>query len=241
MNRLTIVKRLESMNISVFTPSQISALFDKNIGTTRVLLSRLAQERILVRVKRGEYCLPSTNVLSIASNMYPLSYVSLWATFEYYGTTTQSPQVIDVINIDTSRTRTLSLEGGQFKLRFIKTQKSFMYGIEKISLDGKTTFIAEKEKAIIDGLYFNEYVPLGEVTEAIRSGVNVNKAIQYANMSKKQVIMKRLGYLLSQEGFDCDPGDFHDVSDTFILLDPSFSRRGTYDSTWHVIDNRRGK
>jgi len=239
MNKLTIVKRLESLNMGVFTTSHASALFDKNIESTRVLLSRLAKEGILTRVKRGYYCLPSTNVLSVASNIYPPSYVSLWAAFEYYGTTAQSPQVIDIINSDKSSRRKLSLETGHFELRFVKTHTSFIYGIEKVYLDGKTTFIAEKEKAIIDGLVFNEYVPLGEVTEAIRDGVNVERAIKYADMSEKQVVMKRLGYLLSQEGLDCDPVDFRDLSDTFVLLDPSFSRVGTYDSKWHVIDNRR--
>lgn len=236
-----IVKRLESLNMGVFTPSHISALFDKNIESTRVLLSRLAKEGILTRVKRGVYCLPSTNVLSVASNIYSPSYVSLWAAFEYYGTTTQSPQIIDIINADKSGRRELSLEGGQFTLRFVKTYTSFIYGIEKVYLDGKTAFIAEKEKAIIDGLFFNEYVPLDEVTNAIRDGVKVEKAIQYAEMSEKQVVMKRLGYLLSHEGFDCDPDDFCDLSDTFVPLDPSFSRGGTYDSTWHIIDNRREK
>ncbi|MFW6141888.1 MAG: type IV toxin-antitoxin system AbiEi family antitoxin domain-containing protein [Candidatus Saliniplasma sp.] len=237
MDKLTIIKRLESSSLAVFTTSQASALFDKGIESTRVLLSRLAKQGILVRVKRGHYCLPSTNALSVVSNIYTPSYVSLWAAFEHYGTTTQSPRVIDVINTTKSGKRELSLEEGRFESRFVKTHESFLYGIEKTYLDGKATFIAEKEKAVIDGLLFNEYVPLGEVQEAIEDGIDIDKAIGYAERAEKQVVKKRLGYLLDQAGFDCDPERFGDLSDTYVPLDPSFTRKGKYDAKWHIIDN----
>lgn len=100
--------------------------------------------------------------MSVISNLYTPSYVSLWAAFEHYGTTTQSHQVIDVINTNKSGRQKLSLHEGRFESRFVKTDESLLYGIEKIYLDGKVTFIAEKEKAVIDSLLFNEYVPLGE-------------------------------------------------------------------------------
>lgn len=234
-----MVKRLESSKIAVFTTSQISTILDKDIENTRVLLSRLEKEGTLSRVKRGHYCLPSTPVLTVASNIYTPSYVSLWAAFEHHGTTTQSPRIIDVININKSARRGLSLEEGDYELRFVKTDRSYIYGIEKKLLDGKTAFIAEKEKAIVDGLLFNEYVPLDEVIEAIRSGVEKDKVMRYAKMSEKKVAMKRLGFLLNEEGFECDPTDFGGLSDTYVPLDPSLERRGKYDPTWRVIDNRR--
>ncbi len=238
MNKLNIVKKLKSSSMAVFTPSNIAAFFDKNIESARVLLSRLTKEGILVRVKRGFYCLPSTNVLSVASNVYPPCYVSLWAAFEHYGTTTQSPRIIDVINPNKSRKTRISLEEGVFTLRFVKTQRSLIYGIKKVYLDGKIAFIAEKEKAIVDGLMFNKYIPIGEIVEAIKDDVYVDRLVEYAQRSKKQVVMKRLGYLLDQEGFRCHPDDFQELSDTFIPLVPSFPRRGSYDSKWYVIDNR---
>lgn len=231
-----MVKKLEYSNLSVFTPSQISALFKINIESARGSLSRMAEEGTLVRVKRGHYCLPSSPVFSVASNLYPPSYISLWSAFEYYGTTTQSPRVVDVINSQKSGQFELSLEVGKFLLRFVKTRESFLYGIDKIYIDGNTTFIADREKAIIDGLIFTDYVPFGEVVEAIKDGIDVEKAMMYAERSGKQVVMKRLGYLLSQEGFDVDPIC---LSDTYVPLDPSFPRRGSYHTGWRVIDNRR--
>ncbi len=234
-----MVKKLESSRLAIFTPNQISTLLDKSIESTRVLLSRLAKKGILSRVKRGHYCLPSTPVLSAASNLYSPSYVSLWAAYDHYGTTTQSPRIIDVINTFKSGKIGLSLESGDYELRFIKTDESLIYGIEKVLLEGKTAFIAEKEKSVVDGLLFNEYVPLGEVIEVIRDGVDIEKAIRYAKKSGRIVAMKRLGFLLSEENYECKPTDFGDLSDTFVPLDPSLSRRGRYDPTWRVIDNRK--
>lgn len=238
MDKLTTVRRLESLRVAVFTPSQVSALLDKDIAGTRVMLSRLARDGVLIRVKRGYYCLPSAPVLSVASSIYSPSYVSLWAAFDYYGTTTQSPQVIDVMNTDHSGKRELSIEEGEFTLRFVRTKESFIYGVDKVYLNGKAAFIADKEKAVVDGLLFNKYLPLNEVVEAISDGVEVEVAIEYANRSGKQVVMKRLGYLLDQGGFHCSPDDFDGLSDTYVPLDPTFPRRGNYDPEWRVIDNR---
>ncbi len=239
MDKLTAVRRLESLRVAVFTPSQVSALLGKDIAGTRVMLSRLTKDGVLIRVKRGHYCLPSAPVLSVASSIYSPSYVSLWAALDYYGTTTQSPKVIDVMNTDYSGKRGLSIEEGKFTLRFVRTKESFIYGVDKVYLADKAALIADKEKAVVDGLLFNRYLPLNEVVEAIRDGVEVRVAIVYANRSGKQVAMKRLGYLLSQEGFHCSPDDFHGLSDTYVPLDPTFPRKGDYDSEWRIIDNRR--
>lgn len=237
MDRLTLVKRLESSSIPVFTPSQISTISDQTIESARVLLSRLAHEGTMVRVKRGHYCLPSSNILSVASGIYSPSYVSLWAAFEYHGTTTQSPRIIDVINTHRSGTWELSLETGRYRLRFIKTRGSLLYGMDKVYMDGKTAFIARKEKAVVDGLLFNDYIPLGEVVEAIKDGIDGKQAMEYARRCGKHVVIKRLGYLLSQEGIELDPME---LSETYVPLDPSFPRRGTYDPKWRVIDNTAG-
>jgi len=239
MDKLSFVKRLESSNMSVFTIAQISSVLHKNIESTRVLLSRFTKEGVLVRIKRGRYCLPSAHILSVSTNIYPPSYVSLWAAFEYYGTTTQSPQIIDIINPYTSSKEKIRLEDGFFTVRFIKTQKSFIYGIRKVYINGKTAFIAEKEKAIIDGLIFHRYIPLDEIVETLRDGVDVTRLIAYAAQSNKQAIMKRLGYLLNQQGSNCNPNDFYGLTNTFVPLNPSLPLKGTYDSTWHIIDNRR--
>ena len=237
MNRLSVVKSLEAQEIPVLSTQQIGILLGMNTESVSVLLSRLVKDGVLTRVQRGYYSLPSTDVRAIASGIYPPSFVSLMAAFEYYGTTTQSPRIIDVINPIFSGMLPISLENGKYIIRFIKTKESLIYGFRREYFNNKIGFMAEKERAVIDGLLFSRYVPLGEVVSAIRSGVNIDKVIKYAKKANKQTLMKRLGYLLSSEGVDISPEDFGITSDTYVGLEASLPKRGRYDKKWRVIVN----
>ena len=200
MNDLQLVKTLEKAKSTVFSTQQLSVILGRDLASATVRLNRLVNKGVLIRIIRGYYSLPSSNVLSLASNMYSPSYISLYSAFEYYGTTTQSPKTIDVINTITSKKISLSIESGDFGIRFIKTKPLMMFGYKKINQNGKEITIAEKEKSIIDGLLFSEYVPLDEIYSCIVSGIDYKKTIEYAKKTKRQTVLKRLGYLLSYAG-----------------------------------------
>ncbi len=237
MNDLDLVKTLEKSRLTVFTTQQLSAILGNNISSTAVRLNRLVKKGVLIRIIQGKYILPSADILSVASNIYSPSYVSLYSAFEYYKTTTQSPRVVDVINTITSKQRTISLEEGEFILRFVKTTPSLMFGYKKHIINGKELIIVEKEKAILDGLHFSTYVPLDEVYSCLQSGIDQKKIITYAKKIHHQSIYKRLGYLLSQAQIPCSRSQFPPLSSTYIPLDPLLPRRGTYDNTWRIIIN----
>lgn len=227
---------LERGQLAVYTTQQLAVKM--KIAPATVRLNRLVKKGVLVRVIRGRYTLSSADILATASGMYLPSYVSLLAAFEHYGTTTQSPRVIDVVNPLQSCQISLELESGRFDVRFIKVNKLLMYGYNKIYRAGKAAMIAEKEKAIIDSLILSKYVPLDDIAACIRSDINHKKAIEYARRTGRQSIMKRLGYLFSNEGIACSPDNFSILSKTYVPLDPRHPRRGRYDQKWRVIVNR---
>lgn len=237
MNDLELVKKLEKTKLTVFSTQQLSVFLGMNTTSTVVRLNRLVKKGVLLRLIRGKYVLPSSDVLALASNIYSPSYASLYSAFEHYGTTTQSPRIIDVINTTTSKTLTISLEKGKFDLRFIKTNPTLMFGYMKINQNGKEIIIAEKEKAIIDGLLFPDYVPLDELLLCILSGIDHKKIIEYAKKTRRQTVLKRLGYLLSKAGIKISNKQFPSLSSTYIALDPNLPRRGRYDKKWRVIIN----
>ncbi|MFQ6107760.1 MAG: hypothetical protein ACE5QF_09305 [Thermoplasmata archaeon] len=237
MDRLSIVKAMESHQMPVFTTQQFAALVGSNVSSASVLLSRLVKARIVTRVLRGRYALPSTNALAVATGIYVPSYVSLWAAFEYHGTTTQSPRIIDVINPIHSGSRRLHLEDGRYVLRFIKTASRLVFGFRKEYLAGRVAFIAEKERAVVDGLLFPGYVPLGEVVSAVESGVDGRKTLEYARRTGKQAVLKRTGYLLSAVGTGAPSIDPEELSHTYVPLDPALPRRGKHDPKWRVVVN----
>lgn len=238
MDDVALIRTLEKGQLSVFTTQQLAVEMSMDISSATVRLNRLVKKGVLQRVMRGRYVLPSVDIIALASNIYTPSYVSLLAAFAYYGTTTQSPKVIDVINPIRSYTLPIKLEKGNFEIRFIKVQPNFIYGYTKFLSDGNAVLIAEKEKAIVDSLLFPQYINLDEAAVCIIEGIDKKKAIEYAIRTKRQSVMKRLGYLLSTKDILCDTKDFPKLSDTFVPLDPRLPRRGKYDKIWRVIINR---
>lgn len=229
---------LEDEQSSVLTTQQLAVLMGMNAKSAAVKLNRLVARGVLVRVIRGRYTLPSTNILAISSAIYPPSYVSLLAAFEYHGTTTQSPRIIDIINTIYSGQINLELETGRFIIRFVKVIPSLIFGFEKIFLNGNVALIAEKEKAIIDSLLLPGYVPIDETAACIRSQINHKKALEYAKRTGRQSVIKRLGYMLSVEGIDSSPEYLAGLSKTYVPLDPALPRRGKYNKKWHIIVNK---
>lgn len=237
MNRLELVKRLDSQQSAVFTRQQFTSLIGKFPDYASVKLSRLVKDKTFVRIMQGRYCLPNSNPLCVASGLSFPSYVSLWSALEHHGATTQMPRIIEVVNTAYSGKLHLELECGSYELSLIKTKPSWIFGMEKEMLEGKTALIADKERTIIDGLLFSGRVPIDEVFHAISTGVQKNKLIDYGKNIGKQSLMKRLGYLMSSAGLRCEPPDFGSLTGTYVPLDTLNPRRGRYDSIWHVIVN----
>ena len=237
MDRLSIVKKLETQQVSVYTRQQFAAALGLDNDYAAVLLSRMVDDDVIVRIMRGKYCLPDTSILCIASCIYPPSYVSLWKAYEYYGTTTQMPIRTDVICTKRPHTIHLNMETGRFKIRFIKAHPSKIFGFRKERIDGKIAFIAEKERAVIDGLQYMNYLPLSETYEAISIGIDPRRVIDFARRIGIQTVMKRTGFLLEKAGFPCSTKSFGKLSKTYIPLDPALPKRGKYDSKWKIIEN----
>jgi predicted transcriptional regulator of viral defense system len=238
MDALGITRMLEEHRAPVLTTQQMSALLEMEPASATVRLHRLARDGAIVRVMRGRYCLPSVHPLAVASGLYIPSYVSLLAAFEYHGTTTQSPRVIDVINTRRSGTVSVTLDAGTYDITFVHLPPSLIYGLERVRVGGKDAFVASRERAIVDGLMLPGNVPLDETVACLRSGVDVGRMVDYARRTGRQVVVKRLGHLLTSEGIEFDGAALGEISSTYVPLDPSFPRRGVHDPHWRVIRNR---
>jgi predicted transcriptional regulator of viral defense system len=238
MDPLGVTRLLEDHRTPVVTAQQLATLLDMDQRSASVKLHRLARDRALVRVMRGRYCLPSVHPICVASGIYSPSYVSLLMAFQYHGTTTQSPRAMDVINTVRSGALDVELDAGRYAVRFIKLSSALVYGHDRVSIGGKEAMVASKERAVVDGLLLPGRVPLDETVECLRSGIEVSKVVDYARRTGRQVVIKRLGHLLSEEGLDFDAGQLGEVTGTYVPIDPAFPRRGRYDSRWRVIVNR---
>lgn len=237
MNDLEVHRKLSDFEIPVFTIGQLKAVFGKDYNGTVVKLNRLVNKGVLIRVMRGMYSLPTTDPLCISSFIERPSYVSLWAALRYHRLTNQSPRIIDVINVKRSEKYTLNHHDGKFELRFIKTRPDRMFGYLRKNIGGHSCFIADAEKTIVDCLLYPLKIPMEETIEAVHKGMDLGKLIDYTNRIGKQSLKKRMGYLLERSGFDVKQKMFGKLSLTFVRLDPSGERRGTYDRKWHILQN----
>ncbi|MCK5772276.1 MAG: type IV toxin-antitoxin system AbiEi family antitoxin domain-containing protein [Thermoplasmata archaeon] len=237
MNDLEIHRKLSGFEVPLFTISQLEAVFGTDYNGTVVKLSRLVNKGVLIRVLRGMYSLPDTDPLCILSFIENPSYISLWAALRYHGLTDQSPRIIDVINARRSENIALDHYEGKFEMRFIRTRPDRMFGYSRENIGGHSCFMADAEKTIVDCLLYPSNIPMEETIDALHEGMDLGKLIDHTNRIGKQSLKKRMGYLLERSGFDVRPEMFGKLSSTYVRLDPSGERRGTYDRKWHILQN----
>jgi predicted transcriptional regulator of viral defense system len=238
MDALRVSRMLDGHRAPVFTTQQMSVILDMQPDSAAVRLPRMATAGAIVRLMRGRYCLPSVHPLAVASGLYVPSYVSFLAAFEYHGTTTQSSRVIHVMNTRRSGTISVTLDAGPYDVTFVHLPPSLIYGLERVRVGGKDAFVASKERAIVDGLMLPGNVPLDETVACLRSDVDVSRLVDLSLRTGRQVVVKRLGHLLTAEEITFDKSALGRISDTFVPLDPSFPRRGEHDPEWRIIRNR---
>jgi predicted transcriptional regulator of viral defense system len=181
---LVVADALQEKGIAVFTPQEFSRFFKTSPRQTRYFLETYTKRSFLVRLKKNLYALkmklPSEEI--IANALYKPSYLSLEYVLSRHGIIPES--TYSITSVTTRATADFSTLGKEFLYRKIKKAAYTGYLPEKI--DGKTIFIAEPEKALIDYLYF---VSLGRKTLNSRldvSRLNKKKALVYAKLYQRK-------------------------------------------------------
>ena len=172
-------------NIPVFTTKQISALIDDE-RYTKIYLHRLLKRKLIIKLKRGSYTVHDDPVI-YASHIYYPSYISLLYAFQYHGTTTQLPKLIEVMTFR---------KDSIMNIEFIKTEN--LWGYQGLRYLDFRIFIADLEKAIIDAIV-TERVPFDEIQRAIQ-GCDINKLEEYILRTNHSTI-KKVGYVCEVSGY----------------------------------------
>jgi predicted transcriptional regulator of viral defense system len=222
----------------------------------RKLLSRLARQGLLTRVKRGQYILPAK--LPPGERWNPGEYVllaglmqSLGAkyqvggpnAFQAYGLDTQVPNLIYVYNDRLSGRRSV----GGLPFVFIKVASRRLGGavIQQLP-DGGTFWRAGLPRTLMDAVYdwprFNtlprafHWIREQSQDSAVRKELAL-AAMTYGNIATR----KRIGYLLESLGYSSLARTLlRSVArnPSLIPFDPSRPSRGRTVRRWGLIDNR---
>jgi predicted transcriptional regulator of viral defense system len=218
-----------------------------------MFISRLIKKRVLQPIKRGFYkyvpLIYTSSGLGVNNFIVPglffpkknyyIGYSSLYNT---YGFSEQIFQNTYVLN--TSFSATKEIDGSTYE--FIKVSDKYLYGTEERDVaDGKTIW-SDKERTLIDLIYFPE--PVGGLKQALKilervienKECEIKKFIEYVVRFPNIKTRKRIGWTLEKIGINTNELELLANSIKNTALTPFYGvkdRTGKIDKKWRAILN----
>ena len=199
---------LEEKDQSVFTTDDAKKILKTTDSSVWGILNGLAYKKRIQKIERGRYLLIPAKAGTdgywaedswiIVPHLIDTYYVGFWTAMNFWDMTEQIPHTVFVAT--TKRKRNLEFGGQRFEFVTLSSKKFFGFTEEKAD-EGKFFNISTREKTIVDGLMHPEYCGgIPEVTKAmwnIRKDIDWQLVYEMAEKVKINVVLKRLGYLLS--------------------------------------------
>jgi len=180
LNWIYVEKKIADSGLVLFTPVDLKRILDVSRISVRFFLTRYTKKGAVTKLRRGLYAL-SNNIpseLEIANALLRPSYVSLTFALAHYHIIPEMTYV--VTSVTTRPTYRFEVLDREFRYHRIKKAAFTGYIPEKIG--GKTILIAEKEKALVDHLYFAGRKVYTINTRLNISSLNKEKVYRYAEL-----------------------------------------------------------
>lgn len=199
---------LEGDGTSVFTTDDAKDILKTTDSSVWHILNRLVRKNRIERIERGRYLLiPAVAGMDGYWSEYPWVivprlvdsyYVGFWTAMNFWDMTEQIPYTVFVAT--TKRKQNMEYCGQRFEFVTLAEKKFFGFVEEKSG--GRDPFnVSSEEKTIVDGLMHSEYCGgMVEVTKAMwnaRKSVDWQTVLEMAERVEIDVVLRRLGYLLS--------------------------------------------
>jgi predicted transcriptional regulator of viral defense system len=179
-------EKLLRLNLPVFTLREALRILSLGYDTGRMQISRWVRMRYLIRLKNGLYALKGLldrgeiSEYYIANRLYVPSYVSLESALNFYNLI---PEIaFSVTSISSKPTRKFQVEQTSYLYRSVQPRYFTGYVIEKER--GFSIRIAEKEKAVVDYLYFTIIEKTSPLERLTLKGLDQKKMHGYASLVK---------------------------------------------------------
>lgn len=181
---IQIREELLKRNTHIFTGQEFRRIFQTSAQSTKYFLETQVKKGLFLRLKQGIYTL-KTDLPSeeeIANALYKPSYISFEYALAYWNLIPE--MVYAVTSATTKPTRLFDISGKAFSYRTIKKEAFTGYSLNKIG--DKKFLIAEKEKALVDYLYFVSLKKSSENDRLETKGFNKEKIIFYSALFKNK-------------------------------------------------------
>ena len=248
-----LITRLYEENKPIFIIPDVRMILQKDYNETTDLLSELVKRKIITRLKSGKFLIIPQEVGDVDSyigNWYVAAkeivnsshyYIGFYSAANYWGMLTQPLLKIFVA----SPKRQIVPQEMKGKLIFVFVKEKFIWGIKKEWLTKtQKVRISDLEKTIVDCLAYPRYC--GGITEIakglwiVKDKIDYKKLINYVNRYDKNVIAKRLGYILEilkiGKSYVLEELKKY-VKDRYDLFDPTLHVKRHNKNNWRLIDN----
>jgi len=197
MKYIDLISELKKNKLIVFSLRDIENLFpEENLKTLKNNLSRWVKMDYLQRLRKNlyEFIEPgsesSISDLYVGNKLYIPSYISLETALSIYSLI---PDIAaQVTSLTTLPTREFKNRHGLFFYR--SCQKKAFTGYKLMQFEGVKILIADKEKALVDFIYFSlrQKEPLNFDEERVERGfikkLNWSKALRYARLFNNRTV-----------------------------------------------------
>ena len=226
-------KILDEYNLFIFTLNDVVKITNQKKEVVKDFLSNQIKKNRIYRLKKNYYSfIKIMNKFQIA-NIYSNSYIGLNSALEFYGTTTQRYNNLELISKKSAREQTIN----DIKIQKHKVQEKLFFGYEREIVENIDFFVSNIEKTIIDCVYFSNKVYLSETREFIRQKkeqIDLTKLSKYLKQINSKVLNKRIGYLLELEGIELKNLK---INNKYEKLNNKIKNKGTKNKKWKLIIN----
>ena len=249
-----VIKHFNDLNKPAFTLDEAYLLLKMSTkDAVKKLMRDMIKRGLLLRLKEGIYwIIPyEQEPKSYFPNWHMIAkylvgdadyYIGYYSAMEIHSLITQ-PSLVERIVVN-KQIRPTILKIESIKFQFIYHNKNHFFGNKKIWIDGfNKVNCSDLEKTFIDGLYKPDYAGgIVEIAKALyksKDKIDYQKLYHYCERFKTQSVIKRLGFLLELlEINNPISGSLQRIkSDSYILLEPSYEKKGKSISKWNVLQN----
>jgi len=248
-----VIARLSYEKVSLVTKEQFDRWFGFDEALRKQIIFRLKKKGILTAIKRGVYFYSplesgpagsNINEFLIPSIFFPKGnyYTGYSTMYNHYGFTYQLFQIMYILNTSLQKEKTI----GDIRFKMVKISPKRMYGLEKIRVRNAEVIVSNRERTLVDLVYFPE--PVGGMNKAFEilkeqvkgSKADTGKLIRYTARFPNVATIKRIGFVLENAGLaDKELALLVKLAKktSLISLYPSKSRKGKINKKWMVIEN----
>lgn len=147
-----VINNLKQKGFQIFSTSDFAKHLKISKRKATLLLTRNTRKKYFTRLIRDLYCITSEplSTLSIANAAVRPSYISLDTALSYYKIIPET--VYAVTSITTRHSKSMTINNIEYK--YHQLNKKLYFGVRSIKEGDFYIFMVDKEKALLDYLYF---------------------------------------------------------------------------------------